>query len=824
MPSVPAGRMQRFAEWLDRFRLLVLLVAAIVAVGSVYVARRITIRSDLTNLLPSSQRSVRDLKEIQRRARPFGTVQIVIEAPDPIQREQAATILADGIRRLDPSLVSQFSIDEGPLRRYVWEHRFLFAELADLQAARDALRDRIEHAKLAANPLYIDLDDGKPGSDRLDALEKKLADAEHDANQPAAWISKDGKVQLLVIQTAFSGSDADHAHRILASIRQLIAAVHRDVPAAEVGLAGNVVMTLYEHDSVLQGMAASAVITVLLCAGALLYYYRAGRLVIAMLLALAVGVAATFAMAWLMVGHLNVMTAFLFAIVVGNGINAGLILVARYTEDVRAGKDPRVAVGLAMAGALRGTFAATATAAIAYASLLVTDFRGFRHFGLIAGAGMTLTWVTTFTVLPALMFVIARGRPLRVGKAPAVGKVLARIFTHQRLRPLMIGGIVLTVVALLVAGRFVLGDPFLHDWRDLQSSTADIRRTRDVEAKIRTRLSTASVLSGQAYQIVIAVDRRDQVLPLVEDIRKTDAARPEKQRWTKDARSLDDLLPAQQPEKLAVLAEIRALIDGRDFQDALSADDKQRIAKLRPPEDLRLLGDDDVPADLAWPFIERDGSRGRLIVVRGASRFNSFNVDDRLAFAREVRHIALPQGAMVAGEPLVVADIITTMERDAPLMIIFALVGSILAVLVVLGLRRQAAITIACGLAGVVVMIAACSLAGLRVHFVDLIALPITIGIGVDYAVNLAARHLDDRDHDLPTLLQTTGAAVLLCSFTTSVGYSTLMLSANGGIRAFGLAALIGEVSCITMALVFGPAWLAWFGRRREALRDREML
>ena len=39
---------------------------------------------------------------------------------------------------------------------------------------------------------------------------------------------------------------------------------------------------------------------------------------------------------------------------------------------------------------------------------------------------------------------------------------------------------------------------------------------------------------------------------------------------------------------------------------------------------------------------------------------------------------------------------------------------------------------------------------------------------------------------------------MLLCSFTTTVGYGTLMLSANGGIRAFGLAALLGEIACIT--------------------------
>ena len=89
-------------------------------------------------------------------------------------------------------------------------------------------------------------------------------------------------------------------------------------------------------------------------------------------------------------------------------------------------------------------------------------------------------------------------------------------------------------------------------------------------------------------------------------------------------------------------------------------------------------------------------------------------------------------------------------------------------------------------------LLAACALAGLKVHFLDLIALPITIGIGIDYAVNLAARDRQDGHRGLPYLLTTTGGAVLLCSFTTTVGYGTLMLSANGGIRAFGLAALLG--------------------------------
>jgi predicted RND superfamily exporter protein len=287
---------------------------------------------------------------------------------------------------------------------------------------------------------------------------------------------------------------------------------------------------------------------------------------------------------------------------------------------------------------------------------------------------------------------------------------------------------------------------------------------------------------------------------------------------------MDDLLPPEQIAKLAVLDEIRALLDDPKLAATLSAKDKDDLDRLRPPNGLLAIGDSDVPRDLAWPFIEKNGSMGRLIVVRGAKRFNSFDVDDRLAFAAEARAVELPPAAAIAGEPLIVADIIETMERDAPNMTMFAIAGSILAVFLVIGLRRHGLVTLACGLAGVVVMIAACALAGLRVHFLDLIALPITVGIGIDYAVNLAARDRQDGHLGPHHLLRTTGGSVLLCSYTTAVGYGTLMLSANGGIKAFGLAALLGEIACVTIAVMVTPTWLAILRRRDGAAKPGEIL
>ncbi|MDB4962778.1 MAG: hypothetical protein JWP01_2777 [Myxococcales bacterium] len=812
---------KRYATWIHEHAVLVLLISAVVAVLGGTLASRLRLKSDLTSLLPGEKQSVRDLKAIQKRARPFGTVQIVIESSAAEKTAAASDALALRIKAIDPTLIAQFSRDDGPREAYAWRNRFLFADYQDLVDARSAITARIENAKLAANPLFITLDDDAdkvdPDRDKLADLEKKLGDLEQRALHPPVRASPDGKLRVFAIQTTFSASDTGKAHALVAAVKMAIDATRLEIKDVSFDLTGNVIMGMHEHDSVLEGMALSLGLTVLLCGLALVVYYRSGRVVIAMLLALAVGVAATFAIAWATIGHLNVMTAFLFAIVVGNGINASLIFVARYLEDLRASQDHESALGTSIVGSLPGTLGAAATAAVAYASLLSTDFRGFREFGAIAGIGMVVTWLTTFTTLPALLSLLARRGRLRPKSPPALGDWLARVMPARRARGALVFGAILTVVAVVITTVYIARDPFTHDWRDLQSSTPEISRAHALNAKIRDALGTRSDLAGQAYQLVLAVDDRAQVAPLVARLRADSAALPAERRWIKDMFSIEDLLPARQPEKLAVLADIRRLIDDPNLQASLSPEDRTRLAKVRPPDDLRAIADDEIPIELSWPFIELGGQRGRLVIVRGDSRFNSFDVNDRLEFATRARELTLPAGTLLASESLVVADVVQVMEHDAPKMIAFALLGSILAVILFVGRSRHSIITIAAGFVGVIVMIAACAVVGLRVHFLDLIALPITIGIGIDYAVNVASRDRQEGDHGIGHVLRTTGGAVLMCSFTTSVGYGALLLSANGGIRAFGLAALIGEIACVTMALIITPAALELWRRGRGA-------
>ena len=97
---------------------------------------------------------------------------------------------------------------------------------------------------------------------------------------------------------------------------------------------------------------------------------------------------------------------------------------------------------------------------------------------------------------------------------------------------------------------------------------------------------------------------------------------------------------------------------------------------------------------------------------------------------------------------------------------------------------------------------------GIKINFANFIAFPITFGIGVDYAINIMTPLRARRSADVARAVRSTGGAVALCSLTTIIGYSSLLLAQNRALFLFGVLAVLGEVACLTTALIALPAVL----------------
>lgn len=816
----PTQRAARYARWLHAHHRLALLAALIVAVVSAWASTGLRVKADFSNLLPPDAPSVAAMNRIADRIKVFGSLFVVVDAPDRATQERVTAEIMPLLEGIGGGLVANVTADDGPVRRFAWEHRYLLTPLADLEEARDALEERVKKKKLEANPLYIDLDDEDEGASaedeagaRLKTLRKKLDDLEREANDPSGSLSEDGRLIAITVRATFPAGDVSKSAKLVDAAEAIVAKLAPHYPGVDFGVTGNVRTTLSEHRSILRGMLLAAVVTIAIVWLALLLYYRSFLAVLSALWALTVGSLIAFAVTWAAIGHLNLATAFLAAIVVGNGINPNLILLARYFEERRAGLDIVPALGRAIAGAARGTLGAALTAGVAYASLMVTDFRGFRHFGFIGALGMVACWLTAFTVLPAALAWL--GPRVRVHREPAIGRWIAALMPAH-LGRMAIAGTLVAVVSAALTWHYVASDPIEEDWAKLRSRDRETETARRWNHRIghETRNAPNQNLSGR---FMIGADSRESAQAVATALKVANALDPE-QPLLRSVRTWTDLVPDDQPEKLAVLARIRTLID--EVLPELEGDDLQTARRVRPPENLEAIVDDDVPHELSWMFTENDGSKGRVVFAVYGPGFRSWNVRDLVQFAGRVRSIDLPDDAIIAGQAFIFADMLQSMERDGPIATLVALLGSMLAVWIVIGRRRFGAVTFACAISGTLGMIALVSLFGVKVNFLDFIALPITVGIGLDYAVNIVAREREDGDKGARYVLTTSGGAVFLCSFTTAVGYGSLLLSDNAGIRSFGLAAILGEIACVAFAVFLAPALLGYF-RQREGKRHR---
>jgi predicted RND superfamily exporter protein len=150
---------------------------------------------------------------------------------------------------------------------------------------------------------------------------------------------------------------------------------------------------------------------------------------------------------------------------------------------------------------------------------------------------------------------------------------------------------------------------------------------------------------------------------------------------------------------------------------------------------------------------------------------------------------------------------IRSMERDGPL----ATAASFFAVLIVVLIAthsKAGVFTVGSALVmGVLWMMGLAAALDHKLNFLNFIALPITFGIGSEYPFNVYDRsRLLGGDPSRAVALS--GGAVALCSYTTTIGYASLLFSDNQALQSFGWLASSGEIACLIGALFVVPSML----------------
>lgn len=816
---------RKYTLWLERNFVLVLIASLLSTIVGTYYSGLLykNLRTDIQELLPETAPAVKDLNAAQGRVTGLEHLEIVIESNDVQAAKKFQIEIAERLEKLPPGIAGKVKNNIKSEREFFEQRKSLYVDLEDLNASLDYIRQKKKAGRKSLFDLELD-DEETPAIEKFDfeklenKLKNKLSDFENFKDN--YFQSKDGKTRIVLVYLP-KGQEGMRANEALSdAAKEIIEKMNPKSFASdmEVGLGGDVQNMVEEHHGLISDLITSFVIVTALVTLVLWLYFKSVGAVTALSLALFAGIAWTFGLSYFLVGYLNANTAFLGSIVVGNGINFGIILLARFIEERKRSTPRAEALAISLAFTARATFTAALAAGFSYGSLILTQFRGFNQFGVIGAMGMLLCWLAAFTTMPALLIFLERIQRISYrmkSEAMPLMRSIAALVTKSY-RAIAAITLLIALVSLIGIGKF-----------SKETLESDLSKLRNLESLLHGSgfwgRKTDQAFGRNLTPTIILTSSKEDTDKLFQELKSVHDSLGTSSPFSSLV-TLHDIVPTEQEKRLAVLKQIKTELTP-EIRKKLSVRERDLVDQFLPQNLPTPFLANDLPPDVLQNFKETDGSLYTMIHVYPHLASDSqkdiitgtWNGEEVIRFTTIIRN-AIEKAkvqAVIAGQPPVSADMLTAIIRDGPLATIVALVAVIVLVIVMFPhFGNAVSILIALGL-GVLWMGGAIGLMGWKINFLNFITLPITFGIGVDYAVNILGRFHDEqrgtREVSIPHVIRNTGGAVLLCSSTTIIGYSSLLVSGSQAFVSFGRLAVLGEITCIIAALLSLPAlWIWW--------------
>ncbi len=845
---------------------LVLAAAAVAGVlASVYAARHIAIDTNTATLispdLPWRQREIDFAKTFPQRV---AVIAVVVDGTSPEVAEQATAALAKRLAEKSGAILGLRRPDGGPF----------FNKAGLLFAPKDEVA-RTTQQMIAAQPLLGTLASDPTLRGVMDALslvlegvrrdQVKLADLSRPLAAFAAAMDavNAGKVpdfswrtlimgraadprelrRFILVQPALDFGALQPGARAVAAIRDAVRETGFAAdPRVRVRLTGPVPLADEEFATLAEGAGLNALVTLLVVVLLLWLALRSGRLILAILLSLAVGMALTAAFGAFVYGAFNLISVAFAVLFIGLGVDFGIQFCICYRAKRFLHDDLQLA--LREAGAEVGVplaLAGASTAAGFYA-FLPTEYRGVSELGAIAGTGMVIAFLTSVTLLPALLALLRPG-----GERAAVGYAafapLDRFLHRRRIGVLIAAGV-------LAVGSLALLPQLRFDFNPLNLRSAhaeSVATLLDLMKSPDTTPNTIEVLAP-SLPFAVALAKRLSALPQVNR-----------------ALTLASFIPEEQESKLALLGDAAMLLDPalnplevkppptdqetiramRRTAQALAevagptaaegaAGDAARLAKaltslaegniaareraaaallpglvvtldqLRNALQAEPVTLASLPDDLKRDWIAPDG-RARIEVFPKGDASDNASIQD---FTAAVRQIAPEATGTTVGIQESSRTIVGAFLQAG----LWALLS--ITVLLAFALRRAKDVLLTLApltLAGLVTL-GTCVALDLPLNFENIIALPLLFGIGVAFSIYFVMAWRSGAANLLQSSLT---RAVLFSALTTGTAFGSLWYSHHPGTASMGRLLAISLAFTLVASLLFLPALLASVRRRR---------
>jgi len=821
----------RVVEWSRRHaRALVVLLLALTAAAAVDAASRITIDTDLDNLIshdtPWRQREAEMDRAFPQNA---NLMVVVIDADTPDQSEDAALALAAKLRA-QPELFHNVRLPE--LNDFFRRNGLLFLSKDEVQsyadqmiaaqpflgslAADPSLRAVFDTITLMALGVQHGAVEPREITAALNGVQRGAENALAGRFAPLSWqtlLSKGptephDRRKLILLQPTLDFTSLAPGERATNTIREMAKALDLTPDhGVRVRITGVAALSDDQLATLSEGAGFSAALSFGLLCLWLFLALRSLRIFIAIFTTLATGLIATTSFAVHAVGALNPISVAFAVLFVGIAVDFGIQFSVRYRDERYRAGDLAEALRRTAQGIGRPMTIAAAAAAAGFLAFVPTEYTGVSDLGIIAGAGMLVALVLNLTLLPGLIALMRpKGEPRPVGFTWAAP--IDRFLVRRRVPVMVFAGLIIAVSAFLlpkvrfdfnplnlqspasesVAAMFdLMADPMTTPYviNILEPSPAVAAALADRIGKLPEVFHAVTVSSfvpdDQDAKLAILADAKTLLGPtlnpaevkpppsdaeILAAIKQCDDAVKKIVRNYAEAERLVHTLDGVLARKSGALPLLKA-----NLADGIG----QRLDDIRLALDARKVTLGTLPHEIKGDWVTADGHA--LVQV-----FPKVDARDNKGLRRFV-HAVTAIAPEATGSPVTIQESAKTVIRAFITAGIIAVVAISLLLLVALRRPLDVALVIGPLLLAAIMTLATAGLFNIPLNYANIIALPLLLGVGVSFDVYFVIRW---RSGTNELLQSSTARAILFSALTTGTAFGSLALSNHPGTAEMG--------------------------------------
>lgn len=692
------------------------------------------------------------------------------------------------------------------------------------------------------------------------------------------YLSQDKDMLLLFARPTFSLNEMEKVLAAENEIDSIITSVSEKYPSIFAGTTGTMALSRDETVAASEDMYITSLIAFVLIIGLFIISFRMWVAPILAGITLLVGVIWTAGFTAVTLGSLNMMTSMFAVILMGLGIDFSIHIITVYIESRASGESVGEALKTTFNKSGKGVITGGVTTAVAFLTLMVSETDGMKEFGLVAGSGVLFCMLATIFILPSMLslrdkiMIKLRKEKYKVKATEFV--FIGSVANSISKKPVsyLIGFGIITFV-LFVS---VINITFDYNYLNMEPvGLTSIKLQDEMEEEFDVTPDFALVTVNSVEEArKIAEDAKDlKMVGMVSSISDFIPSEEEQIERTplieeiKTSLLVNTRVSRLDPEDFDMLVDELYRIEDNVIelsqlsflggQDKVDDKCKELVGDLNDENNVTMISDiiekmkENIPNTINKlnSFTEHFEPRFRNLAIGMSSSepitletiprtiYNQYVSNDESKYLvtvypkegvwKNLDYLERFTDRMskiderMTGMPSVFYVLIGIIAKDGEIAFMLTIIVVFLLLFNDFRSVKYALVAMVPLVVGVVWMVGIMQLAGLQLTMLNMMGLPLIIGIGIDDGVHLLHRYRIEGTTKIRTVFTSTGKAVMLTSITTMLAFGSFVFATYRGMGSLGIALFIGVGACFLTSVLILPAMLSLM-ERNEHKRNQQ--